>query len=151
MVTTAPDGREETMSGVAYALSIKQPWAGLLVYGRKIIEVRGWSTRRRGRVLVHAACIPDPRGEAWDWVTDDLRTSCAQVGGIIGEAELTDCRTYRTGADFKADCACHLNDPSWYRDGVLYGFVFAKPSPLPFRRLPGWVRFFRVEEAPEVK
>jgi hypothetical protein len=28
---------------------------------------------------------------------------------------------------------------------VLYGFIFGKLTPLPFRPYPGWVRFFSVE------
>jgi hypothetical protein len=130
----------------SYALSIKQPWAGLLVEGRKTIEIRRWATLRRGRVLLHAARVPDSRSEAWNWVTDDLRASCAQIGGIIGWAELVECRPYRSRRDFKADCDQHLNDPSWFEGKVLYGFVFARVARLPFRPLPGWVRFFRVDE-----
>src|SRR5205823_5385365 len=107
------------MSGISYALSIKQPWAGLLVHGRKTIEVRRWPTLRRGPVLVHAARVPDARAEAWGWVTDDLRVACAQVGGIIGAAELTDCRAYRNAQDFTGDCDRHLNDPSWFQGEVL--------------------------------
>ncbi len=40
-----------------YALSLKQPWAALLVTGRKRIEVRNWPTARRGRILIHAARV----------------------------------------------------------------------------------------------
>ena len=129
-----------------YALSIKQPWAGLLVHGRKTIEVRSWSTPRRGRVLVHAARVPDARAEGWNRVTEDLRVACSQVGGIIGCAELTDCRAYRNRQEFEADTERHLNDPSWYDDS-LYGFVFANGTPLPFRALSGWMRFFPVEDS----
>ena len=39
----------------AYALSVRQPWAALLVAGRKTVEVRTWSTAVRGRVFIHAA------------------------------------------------------------------------------------------------
>src|SRR5207245_2747235 len=35
-----------TMPEVRYALSLKQPWATLLVHGLKSIEVRRWSTPR---------------------------------------------------------------------------------------------------------
>jgi hypothetical protein len=133
------------MAEVMYALSIKQPWAGLLVHGRKTIEVRRWSTPRRGWVLVHAARIPDSRAEGWSRVTDDLRAACSQVGGIIGAAELTDCRSYCNRGDFEADAERHLNAPSWYEDS-LYGFVFTNTTPLPFRPLSGWMRFFRVSE-----
>jgi len=37
-----------------YALSIRQPWAWLIVNGWKDIENREWSTRFRGRLLIHA-------------------------------------------------------------------------------------------------
>ena len=37
------------------ALSIRQPWAWLIVHGRKDIENRSWRTKFRGRFLVHAA------------------------------------------------------------------------------------------------
>ena len=36
------------------ALSIRQPWAWLIVNGYKDIENRTWSTDFRGRVYVHA-------------------------------------------------------------------------------------------------
>jgi hypothetical protein len=134
------------MAQTSYALSIKQPWAALLVQGRKTIEIRRWPTQRRGRILLHAARIPDARAEAWRWVPDDLRTLAAQVGGIVGAAELADCREYRTRKDFEADCDLHLNDPAWWHGGVLYGFVFTNMTALPFRPYSGWVRFFSVDE-----
>ena len=37
------------------ALSIRQPWAWLIIKGHKDIENRSWPTAFRGRVLVHAA------------------------------------------------------------------------------------------------
>ncbi|WP_229215634.1 ASCH domain-containing protein [Duganella sp. CY15W] len=37
------------------ALSIRQPWAWLIVNGYKDIENRSWSTNVRGKVLVHAS------------------------------------------------------------------------------------------------
>ena len=48
-----------------YALSLKQPWAALVVHGRKTIEIRRWSTRRRGRILIHASQTTDDRKAAW--------------------------------------------------------------------------------------
>mgnify|MGYP002359850962 FL=1 len=36
------------------ALSIRQPWAGLIIHGYKDIENRDWPTRYRGPLLVHA-------------------------------------------------------------------------------------------------
>ena len=37
------------------ALSIRQPWATLILHGQKDIENRSWATRQRGQVLIHAS------------------------------------------------------------------------------------------------
>ena len=129
-----------------YALSLKQPWATLLVYGRKTVEVRRWPTTRRGRVLIHAARVPDRRLEAWARVPPELRAETDIRGGIIGAGDLTDCLAYRSLVAFDADRERHLNQPSWFLPPVLYGFTFANLNVLPFRRYPGNVRFFRVKE-----
>jgi hypothetical protein len=134
------------MAEVQYALSIKQPWAALLLHGLKSVEVRAWQTARRGAILIHAARIADPRPEAWAHVTDEVRGDTELLGGIIGSVELIGCRTYRTAVEFAADQNLHLNAPDWFKP-VMYGFTFAEPERLPFRRYPGWMRFFVVEEA----
>ena len=36
-------------------LSLKQPFADLLALGEKIIELRKWNTKYRGKILVHAS------------------------------------------------------------------------------------------------
>lgn len=132
------------MTPVEVALSLKQPWAALLVHGRKFIEVRRWPTLRRGRVLIHAAAIPDARAEAWKHVPDDLQAAARLAGGIIGAAELTGCVSYRSPAAFVKDRLLHLNEPSWFIPPVLYGFTFTRPEVLAFRKYPGNVRFFSV-------
>jgi hypothetical protein len=136
------------MAAVTYALSLKQPWAALLAHARKSIEVRRWATARRGRVLIHAARVPDARPEAWALVPEELKEAAMQVGGILGAGELIACRTYRTAEAFMADRARHLNDPSWFHPAGLYGFVFTNLTVLPFRPYPGWMRFFPVEDGP---
>jgi hypothetical protein len=127
-----------------YALSLKQPWAALLAHGLKTIEVRRWPTARRGRILIHAARVPDERPQAWAHVPSQWLETAQLLGGIIGAGDLTDCLTYRTLEAFQADQHRHLNDPSWFQP-VLYGFSFTNLTVLPFRRYPGWMRFFVVE------
>jgi hypothetical protein len=129
-----------------YALSVKQPWAALLVHGRKTIEVRRWPTTRRGRILIHAARVPDERPQAWAHVPPELLETAQLLGGIIGAGEITDCRMYRTPEAFQADQHCHLNDPSWFQPPLLYGFTFDQLMVLPFRRYSGWMRFFPVSD-----
>jgi hypothetical protein len=131
-----------------YALSLKQPWATLLVHGLKTIEVRRWPTARRGRILIHAARIADERPDAWKHVPEALQASAELLGGIVGAAQLVDCRSYRTLDDFLKDQTQHLNEPDWYEAGGLFGFSFAEPEVLDFRKYPGWMRFFPVETGP---
>jgi len=88
----------------------------------------------------------DPRPEAWAHVTEAVRGDTELLGGVIGSAVVTDCRKYRTTAEFVADQDLHLNAPDWFKP-VLYGFAFADMKRLPFRRYPGWMRFFAVDEA----
>lgn len=40
------------------AISIRQPWAWLIVNGHKDIENRSWDTNYRGQVLIHASSKP---------------------------------------------------------------------------------------------
>lgn len=133
---------------VSYALTLKQPWAALLATGRKTIEVRRWPTARRGRILIHAARVPDPRPECWALVPPELESVAKLNGGILGAGDLTGCQAYRTLEAFTADQPRHLNRPEWFEQPVLYGFTFANLELLPFRAYPGWMRFFEVLEKP---
>jgi hypothetical protein len=128
-----------------YALSLKQPWAALVVRGLKTVEIRRWPTARRGRILIHAARLADTRPETLKHITPELKPLTELQGGILGSVELTDCIAYRDLPTFVADQKWHYNEPSWYEPPVLYGFRFAEPKVLPFQAYPGWFRFFRVQ------
>ncbi|GIW79108.1 MAG: hypothetical protein KatS3mg105_0915 [Gemmatales bacterium] len=132
------------MPEIEYALSIKQPWATLLVNGIKTIEIRSWPTRHRGIVYVHAARQPVRSESVWKLVPESLKEQAHHLGGIIGVAELIACRTYETQLDFARDRDHHCCDPSVFRR-PLYGFVFANAHPVPFHPCPGWLRFFRID------
>jgi hypothetical protein len=131
-----------------YALSLKQPWAALLAAGRKTIEVRRWPTGFRGRVLIHAARIPDERPQAWAHVSPDLCDLARLAGGIIGAGTITGCKAYCSAEAFAEDEFGHLNLPAWFEPAGLFGFTFAELGVLPFRRYPGWVRIFAVHAEP---
>jgi len=133
------------MSKTFTALSLKQPWAALLVHGLKTIEIRRWHTKRRGLVFIHASRTTDDRPEAWKRITDEIRPTADLRGGIIGSANLMDCRIYRTLQRFMEDRAKHLNEPEWFEKPPLYGFRFVKPRVLPFHPCSGWFRMFEVE------
>lgn len=128
-----------------YALSIKQPWAALVVHGLKRVEIRRWRAYRTGPILIHAAGQPDRRPEPWAKVPADLLPATELRGGIIGSVRLIGVREYRCPEEFSRDISLHLNERSWFRPPLLFGFEFAEPCVLPFRPYPGWVRFFRIE------
>lgn len=119
------------------ALSIRQPWAWLIVRGHKDVENRDWATGFRGRFLVHAA-KGMTRGEylsAHAWVArvapeislpapGDL-----ERGGIVGVARLVDC--VRESAS------------PWFCG--RWGFVLRQAERLEFTPCRGALGFFRVE------
>ena len=91
------------------ALTIKQPWAGLIISGMKNIENRTWKTDYRGKLLIHASSTysKKKRAETEDFISRNILTkeeekklnnddgtiqySCCKYGMIIGEVELIDC------------------------------------------------------------
>ncbi len=127
------------------ALSIKQPWATLVVHGLKTIEIRRWPTLRRGRVLIHAGKVPDDRLSGWARVPTELESFARLRGGIVGAVEVADCLTYRTLEEFTRDQGAHCNEPEWFEPPALYGFQMGKPETVAFRPYAGWFKFFTVE------
>lgn len=127
--------------GELRALSIRQPWAWLIVHGWKPVENRDWSTDFRGRFLVHAS-----KGMTHDEYSDALRLVKSirgnadglppidqlPRGGVVGSAELVDCVTAH---------------PSQYFFG-RYGFVMRDPLELPFRPYLGQLGFFDIPDEP---
>src|SRR5262245_20657242 len=98
-----------------FAISVKQPWAALLVSGLKTVEVRTWPTSKRGPILIHAAKTTDDRPEGWALITTpELKKLAAPRGGIIGAATLTSCVRYRTQESFARTTDAHRNNPDWF-------------------------------------
>lgn len=76
------------------ALSIRQPFAELVMRGSKKFEYRSRSTRIRGRVYVYASSKPRPRP---DWARISLGREGVPLGAIIGTVEIVGCKQMRTG------------------------------------------------------
>lgn len=119
------------------AISIRQPWATLIMKAGKDIENRCWPTTVRGRVLIHAAkvCTRDELEDAIDFAEDacgirysaDLKT--IPRGGIIGSVEIVDCVT--------------RSNSRWFVG--KYGFVLRNPRPMTFIPMRGQLGFFDVD------
>lgn len=122
------------------ALSIRQPWAWLIIHGGKDIENRTRHTKRRGRFLVHASKGMTQKQYA------DACNFCHSVGldqppcfdelkqywcgGIIGSVELVD--------------SLDASDSPWYMGEKA--FVLRDPEPLPFTPYKGQLSFFEVPD-----
>ena len=100
------------------ALSIRQPWAWLIVHGWKNIENRSWATCYRGNLLIHAAkTMTLADYEACrifvDSIHDDLAMpspSDLPRGGIVGEVTLSDCVRQHSSPWFTGPIGWVLNE-----------------------------------------
>ena len=110
------------------ALSIRQPWAWLIVHGGKDIENRTWRTKIRGTIAVHASKKVDVRAyaELKAEGVDLPAIEKLKVGGIIGKVEIVDC--------------VDQSDSPWFRGP--FGFVLANPKPVKFTPCLGKLSFF---------
>jgi hypothetical protein len=118
------------------ALSIRQPWAWLIVAGEKNVENRGWESKYTGPLYIHAAQTFDKAGYQWvkkNFPRIKMPTPKAFVlGAIIGKVDMLGC----TGVPY--------NSP-WFTGP--YGFIFRRntvkfETPVPCR---GQLGFFEVD------
>lgn len=115
------------------ALSIRQPWAWLIVNGYKTVENRDWDTNFRGEILIHSGKKIDREGMLWirkSFPGIELPTIGqleAMTGGYVGIAELT---------------SVVLEHPSPWFFGV-FGFVLENAQPIEFIPAPGRLMLFQ--------
>ena len=135
------------------ALSIRQPWASLILKAGKDIENRCWPTKFRGRILVHAAkgMTRTEYEDAIDFAINAIRTDpknadAARIvtlrelgfafddlprGGVIGSVEIMDC--------------VQSSESPWFMGE--FGMVLRDPKPLPFTPWKGQLGFFEVADS----
>ena len=108
-------------------LSVSQPFADLIISGKKSIELRSWNTSFRGEFLIHAPI--------------KIRTNdCKRLkidrklitGAIVGKAFLYDIKKYNSSSEIEKD--------------KKYGFILknAKSFRIPIP-LKGQLGFFEVK------
>ncbi len=115
-------------------LSIRQPYAWLVVHGIKNIENRSWRTNHRGPLLIHASA------NLVDLTTETIE-DCQSIGGIRMPEE------YDTGGVIGivdvVDCVRRHASP--WKHGPSWGWVLSNPRLLKFRECKGAVGFFYPE------
>lgn len=106
------------------ALSLKPPWAWLMINGIKDIENRKWRTDYLGPLLIHASKTWDQKG--YEFIVNQMDTWVPEkehheFGALIGMVEMIDC--------------VDRHDSKWFFGP--WGFVFEAPEcwqePVPYR------------------
>jgi hypothetical protein len=120
------------------ALSVRQPWAWLIVNDYKDIENRKWSTRYVGPLLIHASkgMTDDEYDDVADWLADEPRLQHIKLperklierGGLVGIAHCNG------SVD---QCAS-----PWFFGP--YGFVLSQARAFPLVPFKGQLGFFDV-------
>lgn len=110
-----------------FCLSIRQPWASLIITGHKDIENRTWATTYRGPLLIHASQRVDADADTRGRLTR-AEVALLPRGGIIG-------------AVFLKDCVTESESP-WFTGPV--GWMVTRQLALPFQRCRGQLGLFEV-------
>ncbi len=114
------------------ALSIKQPFAELILQGRKKIELRKWNTNFRGEFLIHASKTTDKKA------MEKFGFQNLPCGGIVGKITLVGVKHYNSEKEHQADSNLHLADSFWGN----YGFILENPERLKFNPYKGRLNFW---------
>lgn len=147
VVSTFNKNKKEIMK----AITIKQPWASLIVHGIKDIENRTWPCPRKyigQRVFIHAA---GSHGRKFSIDLTDAQTKAAfatiaietmfgnmPFGSIIGSVEIVD---------------CSINHPSIWAEKGVYNWILANPILFnkPIENVKGKLSFWEYPGINEVK
>ena len=112
------------------ALSIRQPWAWLIVNGFKDVENRDWSTTYIGPLLIHAGGNRtgiDAEREYVRSIYDIEVPEEMDFGGIVGVVDLAGCK--------------ETSRSRWHNDEKI-GWILKNPARLPFRVVKGQLKLF---------
>ena len=120
-------------------LSVSQPFADLIIQGKKTIELRNWNTNFRGEFLIHSPL--KIRNE------DCKRLKISKklvTGAIVGKAEIFDVKEYKTKLEVKKDSNKHFASKNFHNK--KYGFLLKNAKqfriPIPYK---GQLGFFEVK------
>lgn len=101
-------------------LTFIQPWASLIVDGRKLIETRSWPTKYRGTIGIHAGMTPDKAA----CVRFGYEPATIPRGVVLCTAVVIDCVRFPSP----------LARPDPYGDFTAgrYGWILGKVMPLTY-------------------
>jgi len=143
------------MNETVKCITLWQPWASLIVMGRKKIETRGWECSYRGRLLIHAAKRMDTALAFCHKPPFNKYVSLANLpyGAIVGEVQLVGMHSISSLRDRIPAIKSHhivgdqliLTDSEEYAFGDYslgrYGWILENPiryaNPIPYKGQQG--------------
>lgn len=104
-------------------LSICQPFADLIISGKKSIELKNWNTNFRGEFFIHAPLKVRTKD------CKRLKINKKFVTGVIvGKATLYDVKRYNSKNELKSDKKYHLASLEF--QDKKFGFILKNPKSL---------------------
>ena len=100
-------------------LSVSQPFAELIILGKKTIELRKWNTNYRGELLIHAPL--KIRKEDVKRLKIDKKIV---TGAIVGKVEIYDVKKYDSQKQVKSDQKFHFASKNFH--DRTYGFLICQ-------------------------
>jgi predicted transcriptional regulator len=116
-------------------LSLKQPWAELILQGKKKIELRRWNTKFRGTFYIHAS------GNIDEEMMKKYNFKELPRQSVVGKVTLVDVKKYDNEDEFLKDSDKHLaSSMEW----GSYGFILENPERIKEFKCKGKLGFFDV-------
>ncbi|HVA07644.1 MAG TPA: hypothetical protein VNG12_12975 [Acidimicrobiales bacterium] len=117
------------------AITVRQPWAGLIIDGLKFVENRPKPTLYRGPLLIHAGLRLDESQRA-SWAPRSRHTE--EVGVLLGTVEMIECfEHYPSSWAVRGMSHWVLADPRPFRQPIPWrgqqGFFEVPDRHLPLR------------------
>ena len=111
-------------------LSVSQPFAELIILGKKTIELRKWNTNYRGELLIHAP-LKIRKEDAKRLKIDKKFVT----GAIVGKVEIFDVKKYDSQKQVKSDQKFHFASKNFH--DRTYGFLLKNAKafrvPIPYK------------------
>ena len=102
------------------ALSVRQPWASLIIEGLKVVENRTWATRYRGPLLIHASKSYNKSTRPPIHDTIKEHPPIFPLGAIIGIVNLVGCVTEHKSYWFEGPYGFVLENAHKFKDPIPY-------------------------------
>ena len=130
---------KQLLNNILKCLSVSQPFADLIISGKKTIELRKWNTNFRGEFLVHAPI----KIKTEDCKKLKIKKKLV-TGAIVGKAELFDVKKYNSLKEIKMDQKHHhaTKDLKNKKHGFILKNAKSFRIPIPWK---GHLGFFEVK------